>query len=262
MRTISYLILLSFPFFVCCNVKTETPKSAEKAVEVLEEKKETIKKEPKFSKSTVQQPKVTLPIYSVLDEDIYDAPVKAQIVLNILVSGEISELSLRALLNKLYSSIKMRKGFKYHDYPTNIYIYAFTTKERYDSGMGLWIAMLQKSYGDVNPIIDINNSQIAQLGEKPKKKFGLTEYKRKQIWNEMIKAEDRAEVEIKQKYPLPDPLKPGYSKSAVRKQIEKQVNLRETLKEKLENELAKKHGLTRKQLDEISVEGITKGWPW
>lgn len=220
------------------------------------------KSEKKVESSTpaVQQPKVVLPTYIVLEEDVYDAPIKTQVTLNVLVSGEISDSGLRALLNQLYSSTKARRGFKNHNSPTNIYIYAFTTKERYESGMGLWIAMLQKSYDDVKPTISIKESQITQLGAKPEEKFGLSEAKRKQIWYEIVKAEDRTTTEAEQKYPLSDPLKPGYSQSIARKQLEKQAELQDILNEKYENELAKKYGLTRKQLDEIAVEGLIKDW--
>jgi len=133
-----------------------------------------------------------MPKYSILSEDVYDIPLKTQVELNILVSGEISETGLKALLNKLYSPTKAKKGFKYHNSPTNIYIYAFTSKERAESGMGQWIAMLQESPGDLRPRISINKLHIAQLGAKPEERFGLSETKRKEIWKEYVLAEDRA----------------------------------------------------------------------
>jgi len=163
-------------------------------------RKETTKKE--GQKPAVRREKVIMPNYSVLNENVYDIPLKTQVELNILVSGEISETGLRALLNQLYSSTKARKGFKYHDSPTNIYIYAFTSKERYESGMGQWIAMLQKSYGDVSSKISVNERQIAQLGAEPEEKFGLSETTRRQIWSEIVKAEDRATKEAEERYPL------------------------------------------------------------
>lgn len=163
-------------------------------------RKETTKKE--GQKPAVRREKVIMPNYSVLNENVYDIPLKTQVELNILVSGEISETGLKALLNKLYSSTKAKKGFKYHNSPTNIYIYAFTSKERAESGMGQWIAMLQKSYGDVSPKISINERQIAQLGAEPEEKFGLSEATRKQIWSEIVKAEDRATKEAEERYPL------------------------------------------------------------
>jgi hypothetical protein len=35
-----------------------------------------------------------MPKYSILSEDVYDIPLKTQVELNILVSGEISETGL------------------------------------------------------------------------------------------------------------------------------------------------------------------------
>lgn len=199
-----------------------------------------------FPKPTVEQEKV-MPEYSVLNEELYDAPVKTQVTLNVLVSGKISEPGLRALLNQLYSSVKARRGFKYHDSPTNIYIYAFTSKERAGSGMGQWIAMLRKSYGDVKPTISINERQIAQLGAKPEEQFGLSEEKRKEIWKELVLIEDRAMEEALEQYP---------------EEFEKQVEMERRLIDEYQNKLAEKYELTREQLQEISVEGVEKDWPF
>jgi len=166
-----------------------------------EESPKSEKKKVESSTLVVQQQTVTLPTYSVLDEDIYDTALKTQVVLNILVSGEISEPGLRALLDMLYSSIRARGGFKYYNPPTNVYIYAFTSKERAESGW-LWIAMLHKSYSDVKPTININERQIAQLDAKPDERFGLSEEKRKEIWKELVLVERRARKEAEERYPL------------------------------------------------------------
>jgi len=287
---------------------------------------------------TIEREKVIIPKYTILDEDVYDAPIKTQVSLNVLVSGNISEPGLRALLNQLYSSIKARRGFKYHDSPTNIYIYAFTSKERAESGMGQWVAMLQKSYDDVKPTISINERQIAQLGAKPEKRFGLSEEKRKEIWKELVLVEDRARKEAEEQYPLDPtqslregqvfqlsketPLMPelepadpmaalqeirrlpsgttikvlkvvmkqqtpwyfveakspskaslgsgwinsvalmGQSQVDLKEQLEKQAELESRLKDKYKDKLAKKYGLTREQLEKISIEGIEKDWPF
>ncbi len=212
--------------------------------------------------SAPEREKVVMPNYSILDEDVYDTPGKTQVALNILVSGEISEPGLGALLNQLYSSIATRSGFKYHDFPTNIYIYAYTSREKAESGMGLWIAMLAKDYDNVKPTISINERQIALLDAKPEQKFGLSEAERQQIWNEIVKSEDRARREAEQEFPDPDPLDPNYSQSLFMEQFEKQIELQRTLDEKYKNELAEKYGLTRDQLAEIAGEGLTKDWPF
>ncbi len=203
-----------------------------------------------------QQRKIVMPKYMVLNEDIYDIPLKTQVELNILVSGEISESGLRALLNKLYTSIKKKKGFKYHSSPTNIYIYSYTSKERFESGMGQWIAMLEKSYNDVSPSISVNRRQITQLGVKPEEKLGFSEKERKEIWKELVLIEDRAWQEAEKQYPF----NPELSQSQVRKQAGKLTGLRERLEKEYQTKLAKKYSLTLKQLEEISMEGITKDW--
>ena len=205
-----------------------------------EERKKTIE-------ATVEQEKAVIPKHTILNEELYDVPIKTQVTLNVLVSGEITEPGLRALLNQLYSSIKARKGFKYHDSPTNIYIYAFTSKERAESGMGQWIAMLQKSPGDAKATISINERQITQLGAKPEERFGLSEEKRKGIWKELVLVEDRAMEEALEQYP---------------EEFEKQVEMERRLIDDYKNKLAEKYELTREQLQEISVEGVEKDWPF
>ncbi|MBA7700036.1 hypothetical protein ES703_108742 [subsurface metagenome] len=194
-----------------------------------------------------QQRKIVMPKYMVLNEDIYDTPIKTQVELNILVSGEISEPGLRALLKKLYSSTKAKRGFKYHHSPTNIYIYAFTSKERFESGMGQWIAMLQQSPGDVGPRISINKGQIALLGAKPKEKFGLSESKRKQIFYELVEAGDSATKLAIRKYP---------------NDIMKQIDYENKIREANEQKIRGKYNITKQQMYKIKGEGVTKDWPF
>ena len=185
--------------------------------------------------------------YTILNEDVYDAAVKTQVTLSVLGSGEISEAGLKSLLNQLYSSTKARKGFKYHDSPTSIYIYIYTSKERAESGMAQWIAMLQKAHAETKPTININERQLAQLGAEPEERFGLSEEKRKEIWKELILIEDRAMKEAEKRYP---------------EQWEKEIEMQRRLIDENENKLAEKYELTPDQLGKISTEGLEKDWPF
>ena len=144
---------------------------------------------------------VPLPAYVILDEEVYDAPIKTQVTLRLLVSGHITDDGLRNLLSKLYSEVHNRRGFKYHSNPTHIFIYAYTDKERAESGIQ-WIAMLSKVGEGDKPKISVKDSQIKGLLAKPEIKFGLSENQRKQIWKEIIMAEDRASQEAEARYPL------------------------------------------------------------
>ena len=203
-------------------------------------------KTPKVEKPVTAPPKVIIPSYRVLNEEIYDVPAKTQVEINIIVTGKITEAGLRALLNQIYSSTKQRRGFKYHDSPTAIYIFAYTSKERAESGTGQWIAMLQKAHAAAGPTIQINERQIAQISVKPEKRFGLSEETRMEIWKQIVLIESRSLDEAEVKYPY---------------NIEKRGEYWERLQNRYEDDLAKKYGISRKHLQQISLEAIRKDWP-
>ena len=205
---------------------------------------------------------LSVPEYTVLDEDVYDAPVKTQVTLKLLVSGEISKSGLTALLNDLYAKTRVRSGFKYHDHPTNIFINAYISKEHAESGMGQWVAMLAKSYDDKEPEISINEQQLKQLKARPEEKFGLPEEKSRLIFAEIVKAEDRAEKEADKKYPDLKPGEPGYSRAAGIEQMKRRGEFKDKLKNEYKDQLAKNYGLTREQLNQIGTEGVVKDWPF
>jgi hypothetical protein len=199
--------------------------------------------------------------YTILDEDSHDSYGKTQVRLRILVSGEIAEKNLRELLNKLYSKTMKRK-FKYHLAPTNVYIYAYVSKDHYESG-SQWIAMLDKSYDETAPNIRINESQLLQINAKPEEKFGLSEEKRKEIFKEIVKAEDKSYYEAEKTYPsasIEDILSSKFSKSENQEQLRRQNEYQEVLYDKYKAILAKKYGLERKQMDEIMMEALTEDW--
>lgn len=200
---------------------------------------------PSVTEKSSQQDK-RIPKYKIVDENVYDAPVKTQVEQHILVLDTLTENNLRTLLLQRYDSIMKRKGFRYHDSPTNVYIYAYDSEEKAKLGQGLWIAMLEKSFRNDKPNITVRGEQIKKIGKEPEEKFGLSETKRMQIFKEIIRAEDRATAEAESRYPS---------------DILKQIDLEAELKENYKDELAKKYGLTRDDLKNIGVEGIVNHWP-
>ena len=92
-------------------------------------------------------------------------------------------------------------------------------------------------------------SSSYQQAIKPKGEFGLSESQRRKVFQEYVKAEDRASME----------------EANINKH--KDISPEEcyqtlySLEEKYKNEIAKRYGLTRKQLEKISMEGINKKWP-
>jgi hypothetical protein len=222
--------------------------------------------------SATQAPQPTVPAqttpdapmltYDVLDRDTYDAPIKTQIELHAVVSGTLTELGLKQLLQKLYDEANATRGFKYHGgTPTHVFIYLYTSRDHFKSGMGQWIAMLSKVGEGSRVDTQVRTDLIAQLDAKPEVKHGLPESKRKEIFRAIVAAEDRADADAQRMYPLPDPLKPGYSQARASEQIMKQAEALNALTEKYRAQVAKRYGITEEQLQDISVEAIEKNWP-
>ena len=192
--------------------------------------------------------------YSIHKEDVYEAPIKTQVTLEVLIKDkEMNEQRIKALLNYLYDKTIKRSGFKHHDHPTNIYIYAYTSKDKAESGMGQWVGMISKSYNDKNPKINISDRQLSALTEVARDKWDLTHKQRKEIWNKTILAEDKAQKEADKIYPLD---KPGITQDDIIKNIE----LMRKLNVEYENEITKEYGVDKAIIDSISLEGIRKGW--
>ncbi len=157
--------------------------------------------------------KIIIPKYKTLNREVADNNMYVKVSMDLLVSGEISKPGLKAMLEKLNGSEKNKKGFKFNQHPTDIYIYAYTSRELAQAGMGQWIAMSRWNNKTSKPNISYNDMQIEQLGVAPEKRFGLSEEMRRKIYKEIVSSHDKALEEAEDKYPI-DPtqsLYPGQS---------------------------------------------------
>ena len=203
-----------------------------------------------------------LPKYSIIDQKSYDAPIKTQIELHVQVDKKITESNIEQLLNKLYVEASMDRSFKYNGgKATHIFIYIYTSREHFESGMGQWIGMLSKVGAGTQADISIKKDLLAKLQEAPKVVNGLTEHKRRQIFNEIVTVEDRARTEAENTYPIPNPSRIGYSQTKAREQIIKQTQAMDKLLSKYKKELAQKHNISVDQLQDILGEGVNSNWP-
>jgi hypothetical protein len=186
--------------------------------------------------------------YTVVDEEIYDKPIKTQIEQHILVSGIPTAAQLDAELLRRYQAAFERTGFIYHNPATNIYIYIYGSEEQARARQGLWIGMISKGpldQGEPRPVI--NSDRLSALSSVPKERFGLSENERKAAYQEIAAAERRGTTEAMAQ--VPD--------SAIMKQIERERELQA----KYKRAVARKYGVTDSQLMEIGLEGVKKGWP-
>jgi uncharacterized protein (DUF433 family) len=238
-RQVSYVaVILALILAGCGDSQQQGTSDKEKEQKSTERMAGSATPAPQPTVPAQTKPDAPMPTYDVVDRDTYDAPIKTQIELHAVVSGT------------------------YHGgKPTHVFIYLYTSRDHFKSGMGQWIAMLSKVGEGSRIETQVKTELIAQLDAKPEVKHGLPESKRKEIFRAIVTAEDRADADAQRMYPLPDPSKSGYSQAKASEQIKKQAEALNALTEKYKSEVAERYGITQEQLRDILVEALTKNWP-
>ena len=182
--------------------------------------------------------------YTLLDETLDESPGKTQVTMNILVPRSATDQELTALLSQLLQDSGQRTGFRYHEHPTVIGIYAYASREHAELGMGQWEAMVQKTPLYPEPSVQIRWGRGAV--EEHANRFGLTMPERMAAWGQLIGAERQGLADAEREFP-----------TDLNRLSERADQLREQYKEDLAVEL----GITRDQLDAIGREGLLQNWP-
>jgi hypothetical protein len=202
----------------------------------------------KHKKKTIHKTALTIPNFKVINEDVHDVPLKTQVEQRIFVKDHIKPNNLNALLKEQYKKIENRRGFKYHNKPTSVYIYLFDSRDAAKAkGRTDWVAALMKSSADNSPRIKIRKKLIHLHKQPSKTKFGLTESKRKQIFKQIVKAEDRADHESRNKKP---------------NDLKEQASLSNKLAKTYVLQVANNFGISMAQIDSIKIEALKKHWPF
>jgi hypothetical protein len=89
-------------------------------------------------------------------------------------------------------------------------------------------------------------------------RFGLTEAQRHDVYQDILGAEDHAEVEADRRYPPPDP---GASSDRWHRYAETREQFRKQADEEDKKAIARRYGLTADQLTAIVEEGVQSSWP-
>jgi hypothetical protein len=226
-------------------VKKEIIKTEKKEKKILEPKKEVIKHE-----------NTTLLKFTLLNDKTSDTPFKTEIITEILLEKReiITEKELETLLKSLYKERKNRTGFTHHETPNTVAIFAYLTKEKANSGMGQWVAMISKTNmnNDSSPIFKISKIQLNSITKKDETLSNLSDKKRHEIWRKLILAE-RYGAKMAHKI---HPIKTGSTQEDLMiggKLIQKW----QLVKEK---EIIKEYKVNQQVLDSIELEGLLKGW--
>jgi len=200
--------------------------------------------------------------YEIIDRETYDAPIKTQVGLKVVVSGTITEASLRQLLEKLYAETMNTREFRHHGgKPTNVGIWIYSSKAHANSGTAQWIAMLGKFGTNADKNVTVRTDLISTLNDPPQVRHGLSEGQRREIYAAIVRAEDRAGKEAEAMYPLPEIMSPTYSRENARVQMQREAEARQQLMQQYRAEVARRYGITNDVEKQIGLEGLEKNWP-
>lgn len=101
---------------------------------------------------------------------------------------------------------------------------------------------------------DVRNSVNVETDVTQTVRFGLSVVERKQFFRETVAAEDRADKEAEEKYPLDDP-------NMTMEFVEKYAELYQSLSEKYKMEVRNSYGLSESEAIQVVVEGVSAKWP-
>lgn len=80
--------------------------------------------------------------YELIDENVYDIPIKTQYSARIKVDDDMSNDSISILCNQLFKEA-INKRYKYHKEPTHVFIYVYNKREPLTQGLK-WRAMISR----------------------------------------------------------------------------------------------------------------------
>jgi hypothetical protein len=188
-------------------------------------------------------------VYTLFDESVSDAPIKTQIEQHIVAQGIPSREGLVNEIHRRYAEAKARRGFRYHNPASNIYIYVYGSEEQARARQGLWIGMVAKGPAEKGePQVQIGETRLAALSAQPEERFGLSAEERQRVFREIAAAEKRATQEAMER--VPD------------SRIMEQIELERDLAAEYKRALARKYTISEEELQGIGLEGVKKGWPW
>jgi len=185
--------------------------------------------------------------YMVSPPTISTTPTKTLYRADIILKGDdgLNDENNKQLLLHLYDSIKNSDAS-----PNAVSLFLFQTEEHSKSGMGQWVARLSKAKNDGEPTVAAQHFKIPSPQNAPSYRKSLTLEIRKEIFKEIIQAEDKSMQEAERKYPLT-----SFSNA------EKNYTYQHQLAKKFKAEIQRKFKIDQKTLKTISLEGLEYNWP-
>ena len=214
-------------------------------------------------------PHATLPSFIVVEDLVRDTTTKGEIEMHIVVPLIFEEEAARALLRQLHDDAVSRTRFEHRVAADSVFIFLYGTEAEAKLGGGNWFAKLVRLGRGQEPVVQIDLPKLQRVGvvehrpeerkgaKKPKRRFGLTETQRKEVFYELLLLEDKAWRKANGRYPDPHL---HYTGTALLEVEEMRGNYAERLILKVRRKIARRHKLTVKQLEALAFEGVRNRW--
>lgn len=179
------------------------------------------------------------PSFSVVDGKSDDTPLMTLVETRIVVDAPFSRQRVTEALKSQFQSDSERTGFKYHDTPTHVRVFAFARRETALAGWGHAIGRIEKMGPEDKQEIFVDDRLLAEWNKPEETINNMQQEQRFKICSAYwlsLTASLKSEKE-KGRFPSAD-----------------------QLSEPIKNTLVKQYGITMKQLKEILLEGDVKGW--
>lgn len=213
--------------------------------------------------------------------EIEQLPTNKKILYRVILSKNIKENQIKPTVEKIINELTSDDSDI-----DEIILWFYSSKavlnNPYDIGTAIWAPNGELGNIDANIaknnnrekykieyIIKENLEKYLEQNSKLEVKFGFTENERKQIFKDIVSAEDKANDyerieqdkvldEILEKYGKLD----DNSREKLKKGYEKISEKAEKIMTKNKTKVFKKHKITEEQAKEISTEALTENWPF
>jgi hypothetical protein len=206
-------------------------------------------------------PELAIPSYRLVTPKDVEPGYNPAIKINAVVTEEVTEAAVRLLLDKLYAEANaesLRRGGG--NSRPRVFIYIYTSEEHFTAGMGQWVAMLNHDE-NYSPKVTVKSEYIVKASVTEPDVGGLDEETRRLIFRALIDAEDRAESEAVEKYPIPGRSEPGYTKESAQAALMNQGHRQRSLNDEYRSAVLARFKISEEQLEQISNEASEENWP-
>ena len=199
----------------------------------------------------------------------YDGEMAKRMKYSIVVGTEVEREQIKPTVREIISNIREED-----EELDSIHLFLYTTESRvgdaYDVAMADWAPNgkvsnltgrivsenIRDNY-EVKVEIKENLEEYLRKIKEQDIRFGLTVKERKDVFQEIVRCEDRGDVESSKYY---DPMCSGCSEFR-EEDWQAKGNMSDEIIRSCKREVRNKHGIAKVQLQKISTEGMEKRWP-